>query len=209
MGAAGALSDNQRHFLEIVKGNTERLSILVNDLLDISSIESGRVTLSLQAVDLREVADEVADELRRRAEEEHKPMSISVKAGHKLPRAHGDVGRLRQVLRNLADNAYNYSPANGKITIELRADNGEVEVDVQDTGVGVPLEAQERVFERFYRGEDPLVFATPGTGLGLSIVRQIVELHRGRIWLNSSGISGQGSTFSFTVPTYQSQEEAA
>lgn len=209
MGAAGALSDNQRHFLEIVKGNTERLSILVNDLLDISSIESGRVTLSLQAVDLREVADEVADELRRRAEEEHKPMSVSVKAGQKLPRAHGDVGRLRQVLRNLADNAYNYSPANGKITIELRADNGEVEVDVRDTGVGVPLEAQERVFERFYRGEDPLVFATPGTGLGLSIVRQIVELHRGRIWMNSSGISGQGSTFSFTVPTYQSQEEPA
>jgi PAS domain S-box-containing protein len=209
MGAAGALSDNQRHFLDIVKGNTDRLNILVNDLLDISSIESGRLTLSMQAVDLREVADEIAAELRRRSEEEHKPMAVTVKAGKKLPRAHGDVDRLRQVLRNLADNAYSYSHPHGKITIQLRAHNGEVEVDVRDTGVGVPLEAQERVFERFYRGEDPLVFATPGTGLGLSIVRQIVELHRGRIWMNSSGISGQGSTFSFTVPTYQSQEETS
>jgi len=207
MGAAGALSDNQRHFLEIVKGNTERLNILVNDLLDISSIESGRVTLSLQAVDLREVADEVAQELQRRSDEDHKPMAVRVEAPADLPRAHGDVDRLRQVLRNLADNAYNYSHADGAITIRVHPEDGEVQVDVQDTGVGIPMEAQERVFERFYRGEDPLVFATPGTGLGLPIVKQIIELHRGRIWLDSNGIEGQGSTFSFTVPTYQSQED--
>jgi signal transduction histidine kinase len=209
MGAAGALSDNQHHFLEIVKSNTERLNVLVTDLLDVARLEAGRMTLSLQAVDLRELADEVASEIRRRAAQDHKPMAVTVDARSTLPRAHGDVDRLRQVLRNLADNAYNYSHADGKIAIHLHSHNGEVEVDVRDTGVGVPLEAQERVFERFYRGEDPLVYAIPGTGLGLSIVREIVELHRGRIWLNSTGIDGQGSTFSFTIPTYQSQEEIA
>jgi GAF domain-containing protein len=207
MGAAGALSDNQRHFLEIVKGNADRLNILVNDLLDISTIESGRVTLSLQAVDLREMAEGVAEELHRRSDEEHKSMAVRVDAPADLPRARGDADRLRQVLWNLADNAYNYSHADGAITIRVHAENGDVQVDVRDTGVGIPLEAQERVFERFYRGEDPLVFSTPGTGLGLSIVRQIIELHRGRIWLDSSGIEGQGSTFSFTVPVYQSQED--
>jgi len=209
MGAAGALTDNQRHFLDIVKGNTERLNILVNDLLDVSTIESGRVMLSLQAVDLREVAGEVAHEIERRSDEEQKPMAVEVDAPANLPRAHGDVDRLRQVMKNLADNAYNYSHANGKITIRVHPENGDVQVDVQDTGVGVPLEAQERIFDRFYRGEDPLVFATPGTGLGLSVVKQIVELHHGRIWLKSNGVTGQGSTFSFTVPAYQSEEESS
>lgn len=206
MGAAGALTDGQRHFLDIVKGNTDRLNVLVNDLLDISNIETGRLGLSLQAVDLREVADGIASDLRRRAQDEGKPMMVTVEARRDLPRAHGDVDRLRQVMRNLGENAYNYSHAGGKISFHLHSANGEVEVDVQDTGVGVPPDAQERVFERFYRGEDPLVFATPGTGLGLSVVRQIVELHHGRIWVTSSGVSGQGSTFSFTVPAYQGQE---
>jgi signal transduction histidine kinase len=130
-----------------------------------------------------------------------------VEAPADLPRVHGDMDRLRQALTNLADNAYNYSHAGSAITIRVHPENGEVQVDVQDTGVGIPMEAQERVFERFYRGEDPLVFSTPGTGLGLSIVKQIIELHRGRIWLDSSGVEGQGSTFSFTVPAYQSQED--
>jgi PAS domain S-box-containing protein len=208
MGAAGALSDSQRHFLDIVKGNTERLTILVNDLLDISGIESGRVALSLQAVDMREVAGEVAEDLARRSQMEQKPMKVSVECGAGGLRAHGDVDRLRQVLRNLADNAFNYSQGDGRITIRVHRENGDVQVDVQDTGMGVPLDAQERIFERFYRGENPLIFSTPGTGLGLSIVKQIVELHHGRIWMSSTGIAGEGSTFSFTVPAYHNEEES-
>jgi signal transduction histidine kinase len=78
-------------------------------------------------------------------------------------------------------------------------------VDVKDNGVGISLEDQERVFERFYRGEHPLVLATPGTGLGLSIVKQIVDMHKGRIWMKSTGVPGEGSTFSFTLPVYESQ----
>lgn len=113
---------------------------------------------------------------------------------------------MRQILGNLVDNAYHYTPENGKITVHLQTENGnEVQVDVEDSGVGIPKEDQARIFDRFYRGEDPLVLATPGTGLGLAIVRQLVEMHEGRIWLKSAG-EGKGSTFSFTLPVEKKGE---
>jgi PAS domain S-box-containing protein len=200
MGAAGALNENQTHFLGIVKNNTERLNILVNDLLDISRIEAGRVTLSPQPLDLRDVAEDILADILRRSQEENKPMAFSLDAAKKLPRVRGDSERVRQILGNLVDNAYYYTPENGQVTVHLHSVNGgEVQVDVEDSGVGISKEDQARIFDRFYRGEDPLVLATPGTGLGLAIVRQLVEMHGGRIWLESGG-EGQGSTFSFTLP---------
>jgi signal transduction histidine kinase len=207
MGAAGAMNENQTHFLSIVKNNTERLNILVNDLLDISRIESGRVTLSPQALDLREVAEDVIGDVLRRSQEENRPMALSLDAPKKLPRVFGDVERVRQIMGNLVDNAYHYTPENGTILVQIHPLNGghEVQVDVKDNGVGIALEDQDRVFERFYRGEHPLVLATPGTGLGLSIVKQIVDMHKGRIWMRSTGIPGEGSTFSFTLPVYETQ----
>ncbi len=206
MGAAGALSESQLHFLEIVKNNTERLNILVNDLLDISRIETGRVTLSLQPVALRDVAEEVVADVLRRSQEESKPMAVVLDAEQDLPIVLADPERIHQVIGNLLDNAYNYTPADGKITVQILSKGDYVQVDVQDNGVGVAIEQQERVFERFYRGEDPLVLATPGTGLGLSIVAQLVEMHHGKIWMTSAGIPGQGSTFSFTVPVDKNEE---
>ncbi len=207
MGAAGAVNENQSHFLNIIKNNTERLNILVNDLLDVSRIESGRVTLSPQALDLREIAEDVIGDVLRRSQEENKPIALSLDAPKKLPHAFGDIERVRQIIGNLIDNAYHYTPENGTITVRIHSPNGgkEVQVDVKDTGIGIPLEDQSRVFERFYRGEHPMVLATPGTGLGLSIVKQLVEMHKGRIWMKSSGAQGDGSTFSFTLPVYERQ----
>jgi signal transduction histidine kinase len=208
MGAAGALNENQAHFLNIVKNNTERLNILVNDLLDVSRIESGRVTLSPQPLDMREVAEDIIEDVLRRSQEENKPMALSLDTPKKLPRVHGDIERVRQVMANLVFNAYHYTPENGTITVRIRSlnDDQEVQVDVVDNGVGIALEDQDRIFERFYRGEHPLVLATPGTGLGLSIVKQIVEMHKGHIWMKSSGVSGEGSTFSFTLPVQKNNE---
>lgn len=201
MGAAGAFNENQAHFLEIIKNNAERLNILVNDLLDISRIEAGQVTLNPQLLDLREMAGDVIAELRRRSEEEKKAMEFSLSASRSLPPVMGDPERVRQIIANLVDNAYHYTPENGKVKVHIHALNGtEVQVDVKDTGVGIAQEDQERIFERFYRGENPLVLATPGTGLGLAIVRQLVEMHNGRIWMTSKGTPGEGSTFSFTLP---------
>jgi PAS domain S-box-containing protein len=206
MGAAGAMSENQKHFLEIVKNNTERLNILVNDLLDISRIEAGRVTLSLQSVSMQEVAEEIVADTMRRSEEENKPMKVSIESDKDLPRVMADPERIRQILDNMVDNAYNYTPAEGEITIFLHRENGDVQVDVKDSGIGIAVEQQDRVFERFFRGEDPLVLATPGTGLGLPIVKQLVEMHHGKIWMKSTGIPGEGSMFSFTLPVDKNEE---
>ncbi len=201
MGAAGAFNENQAHFLQIVKSNAERLNALVNDLLDVSRIEAGRVTLTPQPLNLRDVAEEVLAEALRRSQEEQKPMAFSLDAPKSLPRVLGDPERVRQILGNLVDNAYHYTPANGTIKVRIAAINGnEVQVDVEDNGVGISPQDQARIFERFYRGDHPLVLATPGTGLGLSIVRQLVEMHNGRIWVTSKGVPGEGSTFSFTLP---------
>ncbi len=200
MGAAGALTENQMHFLEIVRGNIDRLNILVGDLLDISRIEAGRVTLNSQPVDLHGIAEDVVAETLRRSQTENKPMALSIEASKDLPPVIGDSDRVRQILGSLVDNAFNYTPASGTIHVNIQHMNGEVQVDIQDNGVGIPPEDQERIFDRFFRGENPLVLATPGTGLGLPIVRQLVEMHNGRIWMKSTGVPGNGSTFSFTLP---------
>jgi signal transduction histidine kinase len=194
------LNENQLHFLDVVRNNIDRLNTLVSDLLDISRIEAGRVTLNPQSVDLYEIAEDVVAEVLRRSQNEDKPMALSLDAPKKLPLVIGDGERVRQILGNLVDNAFNYTPNNGTIRVNLHQENGEVQVDVQDNGVGIAPEDQSRIFERFYRGEHPLVLATPGTGLGLPIVRQLVEMHNGRIWMKSTGVPGDGSTFSFTLP---------
>ena len=127
-------------------------------------------------------------------------MAISLEAQPKVSSVMGDGERIRQIMGNLVDNAFNYTPKNGTIHINIHQQNGDVQVDVQDNGVGIALEDQARIFERFFRGEHPLVLATPGTGLGLPIVRQLVEMHNGHIWMTSTGVPGEGSTFSFTLP---------
>jgi GAF domain-containing protein/nitrogen-specific signal transduction histidine kinase len=204
MGAAGALNENQLHFLDVVRNNIDRLSSLVSDLLDTSRIEAGRVTLNFQPVDLYEIAEDVVADVLRRSQNEEKPMALSLDVPpKKLPPVMGDSERVRQILGNLVENAFNYTPSNGTIRVNIHQENGELQVDVQDNGVGISSEDQTRIFERFFRGEHSLVLATPGTGLGLSIVRQLIEMHNGRIWMTSSGVPGKGSTFSFTLPVYK------
>jgi PAS domain S-box-containing protein len=202
MGAAGTLNENQMHFLDVVQNNIERLNILVSDLLDISRIESGRVKLEQGRVNLYEIAEEVVGEVLRRSQVENKPIALSLDAPKGLPQILGDSARVRQIISNLVNNAYNYTSENGAILVHIRSEANEVRVDVQDSGIGIKPEDQTRVFERFYRGEHPLVLSTPGTGLGLPIVRQLVEMHNGRIWMKSAGVPGEGSTFSFTLPIY-------
>jgi len=205
MGAAGDIDPRVRHFLEIVRGNTERLSVLVNDLLDVSKIESGRVTLSLRALEMRTIADDVINDITRRSREENKRMNFALDIPENLPAVRGDLERVRQILGNLVSNGYNYTPDGGQVTIRMRAGDGEVIVDICDNGIGIAPSEQKRVFERFYRGEDPLVLATAGTGLGLAITRTLVEMHGGRIWFQSNGERGEGSVFSFSLPLMDSQ----
>ncbi|NPA92981.1 MAG: GAF domain-containing protein [Chloroflexi bacterium] len=208
MGAAGALNEQQRRFLEVVKNNTERLNLLVNDLLDISRIEAGRVSLAPEALDLRALIEEVLAEQERIAREENRPMTFEADLPPDLPLVYGDPERVRQIVENLVENAYRYTPEGGHVWVRAHVEGDQVQVDVQDSGIGIPPEEQPRVFERFYRGENPLVMASAGTGLGLSIVKTLVEMHGGSIWLTSSGKPGEGSTFSFTLPIYSETLES-
>lgn len=199
-GAAGGISEDQARFLEVIKSNADRLTMLVNDLLDISRIESGKVKLDLQPLDIAMIIGNVMAALRGRVQDEGKPMRLMAEVQPDLPPVLGDVNRVTQILTNLADNAFNYTPADGAITISASQVGGALQVNVSDTGIGIPPEEQKRIFDRFYRGEHPLVLASAGTGLGLNIVRHLVEMHGGQLWFESEGVRGKGSTFSFLLP---------
>ncbi len=207
-GVVGPLNEQQARFLEVVRTNTDRLSALVNDLLDISRIEAGKIAFTPQPVSLPELVDEVLAEARHIAEEEGRTMTFVAEVPADLPPVWGDRERLRQILANLVDNGYRYTPDGGQVLVRALLQADEVQIDVVDNGIGIPPAEQERIFERFYRGENPLVMGSAGTGLGLPIVRHLVEMHGGRIWVTSSGVPGEGSVFSFTLPLAQEKSPA-
>jgi len=209
MGVTGALNPEQQRFLNIVKNNTERLEILVNDLLDISRIEAGKVTLSFQPIDVHGLLHEAELFLERQRSETGKQIELVVEATGDLPHLWGDPERVRQILYNLVENAFNYTPEGGQITLRAEQTRDEVEIEVQDNGIGISLNEQARIFERFYRGEQALIMGVAGTGLGLAIVLNLVEMHGGRIWVNSDGIPGRGTTFTLALPVASEHAPAA
>jgi two-component system phosphate regulon sensor histidine kinase PhoR len=202
MGVAGDLSEQQLRFLRVVQQNTERLTILVNDLLDLSRIEAGQVRLTIQSIDLAELIDGVMEEIDRLTVAENKSMQFKIDLPPDLPRIQGDPERIRQILINLFGNAFHYTPSNGQVEVRASHIRDEIQVDIKDNGVGILPKEQERIFDRFYRGENHMVIATAGTGLGLSIVAKLINMHHGRIWVQSSGVEGDGSMFSFTLPVF-------
>lgn len=195
MGSAGALSEPQERFLTIVRNNVDRLTTLVDDLLDISRIESGRLDLSPEPMVITEAVDRVITSMQARADDKNLTLQSDVPS--ELPTVNADFDRVVQILTNLVGNACQYTPDNGEVLVSARADHGQVQVSVRDTGVGIRAEDQENIFDRFFRADDPAVQGTPGTGLGLSIVRSLVEMQGGEIWVDSE--LGKGSTFTFTL----------
>jgi PAS domain S-box-containing protein len=195
-GDAGEVNEEQEEYLKIVKGNVDRLVSLINDLLDVARIESGRIKLNVEPLDLSEIIELVVATLRPLIED--KDQTITVELAPHLPMARGDHDRVLQVLTNLVSNAYKYTPAGGAIRVEASAAGDLVRVAVHDTGIGIAPEDLARLFTRFYRVDSSLTREIGGTGLGLSIVKSIVELHGGSVSVEST--SGAGSTFAFTLP---------
>ena len=182
-------------FLKIIERNASRLDLLIQDLLAISALESGRITLNLQPVLLRPLAEKVLADLKTRTN------AKGVKLVNDLPElaATADASRLEQVLANLVDNAIKYGRADGTVIVGgKQADAEKLEIFVQDDGPGIPPESLDRVFERFYRVDKARSREQGGTGLGLSIVKHIVQSHGGKVWVKSE--PGQGATFYFTLP---------
>jgi len=195
MGAAGPVSKQQASFLEIARANTERLHILVSDLLDLSRIESGKVELEVKVVSIPQLVDQVTTTLQK--EFADRGMTLTIDVPGDLPEIFGDPGRITQILTNLLSNAYKYTREGGA-TVRARVEDSFLRIDVIDTGVGISAQDQALLFTRFFRAEDDLVRQQTGTGLGLNITKSLVELHGGEIRVASE--PGKGSTFSFTLP---------
>lgn len=195
-GDAGPLSADQDEFLKIIKSNADRLVALIEDLLDVSRIEAGEITIEPTSIDMvqviREVADSVQPQLSR------KDQTLDIEIPRTLPAAWGDRDRATQVLVNLVANAHKYSPQGSVITIAAQANDDELQVSVSDTGPGIAPEDQAHLFDKFFRAGRSTGHRSGGFGLGLSIARSLVEAQGGRIWVES--VVGEGSTFSFTLP---------
>jgi len=199
MGATGSLQEGQKNFLKTIQDNANRLKMLVEDLLDISKIEAGRVSLDLHAISLLPILNSVAQHIKGRMSDKGKFLNIALEVSEDLPKIRGDKMRLVQIFTNLVDNAYTYSPENTTITLRAFAIPQGLQVNIKDEGIGLSPEEKNRIFERFFRGENPLVLSSSGTGLGLNIVQRLVEMHNGKIWVESDG-PGLGSTFSVILP---------
>ena len=195
-GKAGALDEQQAHFLSIAQNNTQRLMRLVADLSDVSKIEDGRLSIRREIVDLRQAVDEMVRSLANLVVE--KDLELDINLAPDALRVQGDPQRVAQILSNLVGNACRYTPRGGQVSIASRRTDDFVETTVSDTGIGIREDELERIFERFYRSDDSRVRDQSGTGLGLAISRSLVELHGGRLWVKSQ--IGEGSTFGFTLP---------
>jgi PAS domain S-box-containing protein len=194
-GEAGDVTDEQRQFLGVVERNANRLLGLVGDLLFLAQIEAGKLSLEVGAVDLAAVAAESVETARPLAEEKDITLTLATSP---LALLAGDRVRLAQLLDNLVSNAIKFTPEGGRVDVRASSSRGNAILEVRDTGMGIPAEEQEHIFERFFRTARATEQAIQGTGLGLAISKAIVHAHGGRITLAST--EGEGATFRVTIP---------
>ncbi len=195
-GLTGSLNERQSFYLSRVKHNIERLTRMINDLLDLSRIEAGKMELQCSAVNMGSLGREVVELLQPLAKE--RDLSLHAEIIDPIPLIQADRDKLIQILTNLITNAIKFTNTSGTVSVNVQLqEDGSVITAVQDTGCGIPLEEQHTIFERFYRGQTSDV-KNRGAGLGLAITKSLVELHHGSIWVSSS--PGEGSRFCFTIP---------
>jgi two-component system phosphate regulon sensor histidine kinase PhoR len=194
----GALDDaaHRRHFVEIIREHSTRLARLTDDLLKLSSIEAGKLELEFAPVNVAALVESCAETTRMKAE--HKQLALTIECSDESLRVRGDARRLAEVLQNILDNAVQYTPPGGSITVCASVEGRSARIAVTDTGIGIPHDEQQRIFERFYRVDAARSREAGGTGLGLSIAKHLAEAHGGRIEVQSE--VGRGSTFSILLP---------
>jgi PAS domain S-box-containing protein len=195
-GAVGSVNEQQKRFLGIIKNNADRLTALINDLLEISRIVTGRIKLKIETVDLVEIVQDVCDTLREQIES--KGLRLELDMPEHIDEVLGDRNRLTQIVTNVVGNSYKYTDE-GWIRVSISLLGGAVRLDVADSGIGISVRDQVKIFERFYRADTPVMEGRGGTGLGLAITKDLVELHGGRIWVKSE--LEVGSTFTVVLPT--------
>lgn len=191
------LDERQTELMAIIKHNTERLIRLVDNLLDLSKIESGKIELILEPANLSDIAKKSIQNLMPIAEKKH--IALSLESLKKVPNVFLDKDRMEQVLNNLIENAIKYTPDGGCISVNIEDKGKDIVCFISDTGIGIPPQDIGRIFTEFHRSSETLLYkGESGTGLGLPITKGIIRAHRGKIWVES--IVGKGSKFIFSLP---------
>jgi signal transduction histidine kinase len=200
-GSYGEPSEKMLGILKRLEANGKHLLGLINDVLDLSKIEAGQLVLELSDYSVQDIAQTVRSTLEPLAAD--KKLAFKVEMSSELPPGHGDGRRLTQVLINLVGNAIKFTDA-GEVAIKAEANNGSFHVSVHDTGPGISAADQANLFQEFQQADNAITRKKGGTGLGLAISKRIIEMHGGRIWVESQ--PGQGSTFAFTLPVVVEQQ---
>lgn len=195
-GKLGQVNKSQADRLEKINRNTDFLSNMITELLDIARIESGRVGMMIRPVDFSRLCESVADLLAPQIKE--KKLSFEIRVPKELPPLQADENRLQRVLVNLLSNAVKFTPEKGAVALRAKAEKEGLRIEVADTGIGIPAADQKHLFCEFFRADNPVNRERKGTGLGLVLVKRIVEAHGGRIQVRSE--PGKGTAFSFTLP---------
>jgi len=184
-----------KEVLKVLQRNCERLTMLVNDLMELSRIESGRIELRMQARKPREILEEVRDDWKRAFAGKRVKLELACAEG--LPEVSSDPLRMGQIFSNLMDNALRFAPPGSSVSLGARPKGGQVEFFVQDEGEGIPADKKDRIFERFFRLDESRARERGGTGLGLSIVKHLVQIHGGEVRAESE--PGSGTTILFSI----------
>lgn len=194
------LSDKLEKYLVRVFISTERMINLVNDLLNVSRIESGKIDVTPEPIDLISLTKDVMDEVYY-SKSSDKKIQFSIRHGGPIPKVFGDPEKLREVMLNLVGNAVKFTPPGGAVTVEYFSDGRTLETTIKDTGIGFAKEDLGRLFQRFGKLDNSYVSisSSAGTGLGLYISKHLIELMHGKIWASSLGL-GKGSSFTFSLP---------
>ncbi len=195
-GKLGPINDKQSQGLKIVAEESERLTRLINDVLDLSRLESGKIKYKLEMINIREIAEGVVSTLRHNADE--KKINLKLKVPSNMPQFKASRDLVKQVLINLLNNALKFTPENGRIDIIIKKKGHDVEVTVKDTGEGIPESKIPKLFNKFYQVDSSMTREHGGTGLGLVICKHIIDAHKGTIRVES--VMGKGSSFIFTLP---------
>jgi signal transduction histidine kinase len=195
-GDAGKLTELQKKFVHKIVESNEREIQLVNSLLNVSRIESGKIVLVPKMTDLRKLVETTISEFKVGLVEENKTLTLSVSKD--IPLVYIDPDLIRQVYSNLISNSIKYSKAGGVISVKITMKGNKVVSEVKDNGIGIPKHEQERIFEKFFRGSNALKKNTEGNGLGLYLIKTILESSGGNIWFTSS--ENKGTSFTFTLP---------
>jgi signal transduction histidine kinase len=194
-GMFGEMNEKQQEYLDDILSSANHLLALINDILDLSKVEAGQVELQLAPFSLTDALEGGVVMVRERAIEAG--VRVELAPSPDVGVVTGDERRIRQVIVNLLSNAVKFTPDGGEVGVGATQENGEVRVSVTDTGPGIAAEDQDRIFEEFQQTEAGLA-QREGTGLGLALSKRLIELHGGRIWVDSE--PGKGSTFVFTLP---------